>query len=191
LLYLHTDLAPNGENNGVNIVALCEELGLKLGRDLVICDQYANFLGFPESFMQNVYRGIDVLLNAARGEGFGIPALESQACGTPTIVGDWTAMPEICFGGWKIPKDRADRDWTALLTWQYVPRVAGIVDALDQAYKHAGEKLIRGRARAGALAYDADVVTQQYWKPVLERIGGRLHEIEDTENLVKKWREAG
>ena len=28
-------------------------------------------------------------------EGFGLPALEAMACGTPVVVGDTTAMPEV------------------------------------------------------------------------------------------------
>ena len=41
------------------------------------------------------------------GEGFGVPIIEAQACGTPVITGDWTAMSEITRTGLAIPKEDA------------------------------------------------------------------------------------
>jgi glycosyltransferase involved in cell wall biosynthesis len=49
--------------------------------------------------MAKIYSAMDVLLNPAMGEGFGITVLEAQACGTPAIVTDFSAMTEVCGGG--------------------------------------------------------------------------------------------
>ncbi len=164
-LYLHTAKNTAGETGGINLPELVDALGLT---DAVLfCDQYSNLLGFNDDHMVNLYRAMDVHMLVSMGEGFGIPILEAQSCGTPVIVGDWTAMSELCFSGIAIPQSKADPFWTPLAAYQFQPRWGPIWSALEEEYKHpsSGEK-----ARKGALAYDADTVTEKYWRPALEEI---------------------
>jgi glycosyltransferase involved in cell wall biosynthesis len=146
-------------------------MGLKLGEDVLICDQYMNGLGFPDAYMVDVYNGLDVLTNVAMGEGFGIPILEAQACGTPVIVGDWTSMSELCFAGWKVDKAEAMpvyHDFFDAFQWQAT--AGAISDRMEQAYAAKGDYSLRNQARRGALPYDADDVTRQYWKPIIKEM---------------------
>ena len=92
--------------------------------------------------MADVYSSLDVLLNPAMGEGFGLPILEAHACGVPAIVTDFTAMSEVCGAGWKVGYDRVR---TPLRAWQAWPNVEEIVESLEQCYGLAE----RGQARAG------------------------------------------
>lgn len=174
MLYLHTN--PTQGNGGVNIFEMCEQLGLEIGTDILISDPYTATVigGISDNQMAVLYSAFDVHLLASSGEGFGIPIVEAQACGCPVIVGDWTSMPELCFSGWKIPKSEAHPFYTPLGSYQFYPRVGAIVDALEAAYRMKGNEDYRKRARDGALAYDADKVTEKYWKPVLEKIEGRI-----------------
>ena len=170
MLYLHTDDGSRG-GNGVNIIKFINRMGLKLGEDVLICDQYMNGLGFPDAYMVDVYNGLDVLTNVAMGEGFGIPILEAQACGTPVIVGDWTSMSELCFAGWKIDKAEAlpvYHDFFDAFQWQAT--AGAIADRMEQAYAAWNDYDLRNQARRGALPYDADDVTRKYWKPVLKEM---------------------
>ena len=43
-----------------------------------------------ETEMAGLYRGADLLCQPHRGEGFGLPILESMACGTPAVVTAWS-----------------------------------------------------------------------------------------------------
>jgi len=53
--------------------------------------------------MVRMYQAADVLLNATCSEGFGVPILEAQLCGTPVITNKTTAMPEITKYGVSVP----------------------------------------------------------------------------------------
>ena len=180
VLYLHTNKGEHGENQGINIPEYLDFLGLSHG-DLGIDDSAGLDVLFPHQYLMNfgmlddtymiaAYNAMDVHLLVSMGEGFGIPLLEAQSCGTPVIVGDWTAMSELCFSGWKVPRSEAHKWWTPLAAFQFVPHVGAILDALEQAYQVKGNMDYRKRARKGALPYDADKVTEKYWKPVLEKI---------------------
>ena len=170
-LHLHTAKGTGGGAEAVNLPELVDYLGLTECVSFV--DQYAYFLGLPDEMVASVYSAFDVLTSVSMGEGFGIPIAEAQACGTPVIVGDWTAMPELCFAGWTIDKADSDPFWTPLGAFQFKPRVGAIVDAYEEAYKNAGNLKLKKQARQGALAYDAETVTQRYWKPVLEELERR------------------
>jgi D-inositol-3-phosphate glycosyltransferase len=80
--YLYLHVSPTGER-GCDIRSLVHYYGLQ-GKVLV-SNPEAGF-GLDESLMPFVYSAFDVYLSTSQGEGFGLPALESMACGTPVIV---------------------------------------------------------------------------------------------------------
>lgn len=176
VLYIHSQKSEHGENGGVNLPELCAYYGLQIGKNVLFPNEYQTLIGWPDGYMQAAYSAMDVKLMATMGEGFGIPIVEAQACGTPVIVGDWTANSELCFSGWKIPQSKAVPMWTALATNQYHVQPGAVADALQQAYNKRGNKIYRERARAGALQYDADKITAEYWKPYLEKLAQACHE---------------
>jgi glycosyltransferase involved in cell wall biosynthesis len=53
----------------------------------------------PNGDLPAVYSGASVFLYASLRESFGIPILESMACGTPIITSNVSAMPEIAGEG--------------------------------------------------------------------------------------------
>ena len=170
MMYLHTDRGLNG-GDVVNLVKFCKRMGLEIGKDVWFADPYMYGLGFPDEYMRDAYNGMDVFTNVALGEGFGIPILEAQACGTPVIVGDWTSMSELCFAGWKVSKEEANpiyHDYFDAFQWQAT--TSAIYERMEQAYQAKGDQALRNQARRGALPYDADDVTRQYWKPVLKEM---------------------
>jgi len=167
LLYLHTDDGLHG-GEVVNIPQFCQRLGLRIGVDVLFVDQYSYALGLPDAYMVDLYNSLDVLSLVSLGEGFGIPLIEAQACGCPVITGDWTAMGELCFSGWKVSKAEAAPIYHDYFdAFQYVPNVGAIAERMEAAYEVRGNQDYRSRARDGALYYDADKVLERNWKPVL------------------------
>ncbi len=166
MLYLHS-LAQSGD--GENLVELCEQLGLTDG-SVMFSDQYLLTLGFSEEQVRDLYCSFDVMTNVSMGEGFGLTILEAQACGTPVIVGDWTSMSELCFSGWLVGQAEAERWHTPLGSYQWWPRIDAIAERMETAYL-SGDRAERGTlAREQAMAYDADLVTREYWAPVLAEL---------------------
>lgn len=160
LLVLHTDL----ENRaGVNLNRMLEKLpeGSWIGTD-----QYAYRKGIPNTVVADIYRSADVFTNCSWGEGFGVPIVESQACGTPVVVTDATAMSELCGAGWAVgwePLWHESQD-----AWASIPRIAEIAAAYVDAYDKA--EGLRGQAADFAQIYDADFVTDTYWAPALAHL---------------------
>jgi glycosyltransferase involved in cell wall biosynthesis len=157
-----------GINDMINLPEFCRGLGLVEGTDYAFCNQYQNVVGFPPEYFADLYSALDVHLLVSAGEGFGIPTLESQACGTPVIVGDWTACTELCLAGRMIDKKDAHPVYTGLATYQYVPRVGAIEDALEAEYRSptnaaTAVEIVR-------TVYDADVVVKTGWVPALAKI---------------------
>lgn len=170
VLYLHATPGDLGEYAGVNLPEVIQAVGLTVGLDVFFADRYALFMGYPDLFMRDLYNAMDVHMLVSMGEGFGIPLVEAQACGTPVITGEWTASGELCFSGWKLHKSDAERFWNPIGAWMFEPKVAPILDALEQAYRMRGNTDYRNRARDGAVQYDADKVTEKYWLPFLDEL---------------------
>lgn len=161
VLYLHTDYL--GALGGIKLLNLINSVGIPKDK-FVFIDPYVYRSGINQDVLASLYTGMDVLLATSYGEGFGIPTVEAQACGTPVIVSEFAASTELCGDGWLVDGQPL---WDAPQTsWFHMPSVPKIVEALEAAYQ-------RGRGRSDkaiefAKQYDADVVFNKYWKPTLE-----------------------
>ena len=160
-LYLHTE--PTQAMTGLDLRALLAATNVPQDR-VKFVDNYPYRMGIPKEALAGIYTAMDVLLQPSRGEGFGIPAIEAQACGTPVIVSNATAQPELVGDGWLC---EVQPQWDAAQgCWFFTPLVPSIVNNLKAAYD-------RGRGRSAtaiefAAQYDADRVFDEYWRPALE-----------------------
>lgn len=178
-LYLHTE---KSGVQGVNFEALLHMLDIP-AESVSFVPQYAYDMGdIGSPYLNWVYNAADVLLNPSYGEGFGIPIVEAQMAGCPVIVGDNTAMRELCGAGWKV---KGAPLVTPMYAWQFRPIETEIVRALEEALEARGDAGLREQARAFALGYDADRVYAEHWKPTLEAIGAELAEEKAAADAVK------
>ena len=131
-------------------------------------DEYRLLTGESPDFMRGAYSAFDVLCNPSLGEGFGVPIVEAQACGTPVVVGRWTAMAELCFGGVFIEQNEALPWWTAQGSHMWMAGPGVIAQALQGVLDPARSSLsqMRASARAGASDYAVDAVWAERWPAV-------------------------
>ena len=121
--------------------------------------------------MATIYSAADVLLSPSMGEGFGVPILEAQACGTPVITGDWTSMSEITRTGYAIPKERAIRypvpHQDAVYGDMFIVDPTAVAEALADAvtWKHAPADVA-----AAVAEYEIERVFAEHWLPVVEKL---------------------
>jgi glycosyltransferase involved in cell wall biosynthesis len=167
LLMMHSlAMAPGA----LDLQGLASRLGIL--DSVRFADQYAYLTGLltPQA-MAAWMSAADVGSNCSYGEGFGLAPVEFQACETPVVVTDATAMTELAGPGWKV---KGEPFWnSAHAAWWTRPSPAGIVKAYEAAFDRAAHR--RQPSRKFALQYDADTVLTQYWKPALDTIMERAH----------------
>lgn len=76
------------------------------------------FLGrVPSEHLLYLYNAARLLVHPSFYEGFGLPPLEAMTCGTPTIVSNVSALPEVV-GDAAIPIDPNDIDGCTVAMWR-------------------------------------------------------------------------
>ncbi len=163
VLYMHTEASKS--MGGIDLKSLALAVGIPEDK-IKWADPYLYRMGLPHHAMAALYSDADVLLACSMGEGFGIPVIEAQACGTPVIVSNFTAQPELVGDGWVVE----GQPWWDPLQGAFfvIPNVASIVNALEQAYQRG-----RGTSQKAvefAKQYEADTVYESHWKPAMKEI---------------------
>lgn len=184
MMYLHAETS--GFRNGIDLVRLAERFEIP-AEAIRATDQVVMENGIPPGVMAGFYSAFDVLLNPSYGEGFGVPILEAQACGTPVIVTEWTSMPELCGAGWKVGGHLWDHPM--MEAFWLAPDPMQIVEALEQAYEARGDQALRDQAREFALQYDADRVMAEFWVPALEALD-RPREVPALNRAMRRAKKA-
>ena len=170
-LYVHSEI--QGRFAGVNLPGLMRDIGLDHNA-VLFPDQYrVVHYPYPPETMAQVFNCFDVLLSPSAGEGFGIPVLEAQSCGVPVIVSDFSAQPELCGSGWLVTGRKV---YTPMRSWQFLPDVDDIVDALKQAYgmTEAARAHMGSKAREFATPYDVNTVYEKHMLPALAEVERRF-----------------
>ncbi len=165
--------------DGINLPDLFAFKGCDEGR-IRWADQYRlKKQDVPDTEMAAIYSSFDVLLATSRGEGFGLPVIEAQACGTPVIASNWTAQAELVGDVWDQNVNRfasLPNGWLVQVDPDYDPRhgadfgkplIGSILRALNEAYERRGDPTAAEAAIAKAEPYRADVVFETYWRPIL------------------------
>lgn len=171
VLYLHTE--SRGATMGIDLKALVTACGIPLDR-VVWVDQWAYYAGLDAEVLATIMASFDVHLLCSRGEGFGVPVLETAACGVPSIVSDFTAQPELVDGsGWLAT---VQPYWDAGSgAWFCTPFVHSIVDQLEDAYSCSNMVERSINARVHAENYAHNTVFQEHWEPILDLIDERVN----------------
>jgi glycosyltransferase involved in cell wall biosynthesis len=165
MLFVHSE--QYGGAGGIQFDPLIAACGLDASR-VKFVNQYQLRIGIPAEAIACILTASDVLLCPTYGEGFGLTALDAQAVGTPVITSDFTAQQELAGPDALVVSGQPWWEATQHAWWQ-IPSVPQMVDALEESYRRGHH---RSQAAIDWVAehYDADVVFDRHWRPVLERL---------------------
>jgi len=166
VLVVHTNRS-GSDGSGINLEKLATHAAIP-SHALIFTDQYAQHIGLPAYMMAALYSACDVLLAPSKGEGFGVPMIEAQACGTPVVASDFTAQSELVGPGWKVA---GQLEWDASQAASYFCAFTSDVYAkLHEVYDYGDHQKLSDACVAFAAAYDVDVVFEKHWQPLLKSL---------------------
>jgi len=172
LLYLHTDMT-GYFTGGSDLIQMAKAYGL--GNDSVIfVSQYDYNTGqIGMDYLNLVYNASDVHLNCCYGEGFGLPIMEAQACGCPTIVPDFAAATEV---GQCSKVKKGTLYGTVPGAMQFMVDTDSVVRALEEEYGRflMGREDHRQRIHENTEPWQVENVAKNYLAPILKKIEGEL-----------------
>lgn len=157
-------------------------------------DEYRYVKGrYSDTDMAAAYSAFDVLLFPSRGEGFGVPAIEALACGTPVIASNWTAQAEIISHPYDVAQagfERHPHGWLVSVGVDYDPHQAAfrgkpdlgeIQIALREAHAVWMDPELRRNVSTAcverSVMWDADRVYADHWRPIVERLEAALRPV--------------
>lgn len=171
-IYIHSDV--HGSAGGWNLTDIFAKVGLQQD-DVVMPNQVIYRWGHTQDEMAALFATFDVYLGTSYGEGFGIGTIESQMAGTPAIVSNFAASPDLI-----APEHRMSVNdggllvdgqpiWHAGLAAPFaVPSVPQIVKALENAYSF-GRGTNKAARKWAAANFDVDQVFEKQWLPLLQK----------------------
>jgi glycosyltransferase involved in cell wall biosynthesis len=164
VLYLHTDSF--GLSGGWNLLNILSSLGVKKEQVIFPNPQDYRF-GLAQSDLAALYTRMDVLLAPSFGEGFGVPSVEAQACGTRVIGSNWAATPDLVSEDSWLTEGQLTWD-AGQDAWWMTPNVSSLVNALEESYK--AERGTSQIAIDFAGKFDVENVWTDHWLPVLRKL---------------------
>lgn len=168
LLYLHTEVTGRW-GNGEDLAAMMKLYEIENESVLIVNQWHYNTGQIGNDYLNLLYNASDVHVNTCVGEGFGLPIMDAQACGCPTIVPDFAAAGEIGFG-LKV----SEGTYRPLVpgAFQFMINDDALVLELENAYSRRNDQLWRNEVADRAAEYRLPFVMEKYMKPVLEKIEG-------------------
>ncbi len=167
LLALHSGLHTEG---GQDLEVLSENLGIT--DKIIPADQYGYQAGMisPRD-LASWYGMLDVLSCCSFGEGFGLPIIEAQACGTPAITTNASSMPELNPHGISVEGELFYNG--VHKGWWSKPYISEIAEAYEQAYLNRND-VPREKLRDFAGEYAVEKVAEEYMKPAVDTLLERM-----------------
>jgi len=175
LLYIHTNPEFPG---GFPLRAYSQLIGID--SKVIYPDTYRMNYQTGKEQMAAIYNNFDVFMNPSQSEGFGVPIIEAESCGIPTIVNNYVSMPELI-----IPRktgflvDVLHKRFSGMGSYFGIPSPQGIYNALIDVHK--ADRKIMGEAARNYIVenYDTKDVFNRYWKGYLEKLESEIYPVLD------------
>lgn len=182
-LYLHTAAIDTWqESNPIDLIALCRSLELSVGdspnSDVSFPKNFTPAHGYPDGVLNRIYNVADVIVSTSVSEGFGVTPLEALFCGRPVLIPGHTGFSNLC----ETLQIDPVRSYTAMReVVASVPvhpideddLVERLIDVYERKDKPEFRLATEEQSQLARATFDADVVFDKYWKPVVHDIYNR------------------
>jgi glycosyltransferase involved in cell wall biosynthesis len=177
--FIFTQLKQN-QDGYLDLEGVRDTMGL--GNTVGFCrDMGPRYISSDE--MRDMLCGFDVLLQPSMTEGFGLPVIEAQACGTPVVVNRATALTELS-GPLTIGAEPAGSMMGPDGTLISIPDVNGITQALTMIYEDWESGKANHDGRWARDKFSWDILYDKHWRPLLSEKPKSLNLVDDTPRLV-------
>jgi glycosyltransferase involved in cell wall biosynthesis len=158
---------PVGFDNGYNLMNLSQLFDVAENMIFVSPEDY---LTLSEETLADLYRASDVHVLTSHSEGFGIPLIESAACGVPSIATRYTSMTELVEGHGKLVRVAHKELQARQYNYHAMPYLGDIVDAYEKYYSDRDKVKEDGKKAAvwAKEGYDWDTKIIPLWKRFLK-----------------------
>jgi len=183
--YIHTE--PQGISDGMNLGRYLQFIGAPMDR-FGWPEPMAFRNGIPIEHLKHIYSAADVVLGTSMGEGFGVPTIEAQACGTPVIVSQFAGSAELA--GPHSTLIHGQKMWDEFQgSFWIVPNVKEIEAALEKNYQETKAGTVnRAKVREFAQAYDADLIYDKHWRPLIKLLAARTQPVAPANRAERRAR---
>ena len=96
LLYLHCNPI---DPMGINILRLCDRVGLEVGKDVILPKDYSENKGCTPEELNKIYNSFDCFITTTTAEGWGLTITEAMATKTLVVCPKHTSITEITDNG--------------------------------------------------------------------------------------------
>ena len=167
--YIHTNY--HGDGMAINLQDLRFEMELM---DVIYFSKPMGSVTPLPDYLRGAYNAFDVLLHCGNSEGFGLPIVEAQACGTPVVANACSAVTEL-LGPWSVGCEPMGDMLLQPCTRIALPSVQRMLDGLEVAYEHwqAG-KVDKREVRSGVARFEQDALYDREWRAVLASVPAPL-----------------
>jgi glycosyltransferase involved in cell wall biosynthesis len=162
-LYVHADVLP--VVGGFHLGNLMKACGVP-ETAVTFANRDELRVGYSDEELAAIYTASDVVWMATYGEGFGVPGIEAQSCGTRIIGSDWAATADLMSEDSIRVQGTPFWDEPQKAFFQ-IPLLPSLVEALEKAYK--ADRGVSATARSFALQFDVETVWEAYWMPFLKK----------------------
>lgn len=178
MLYLHTMSSEETQGTrGWNMPEMILRMGLQ-GKVMMPTQKgQSKWWGEPEEEMAKFYNAMGCHCLLSSGEGFGLPILESEACGIPQIGSNNTAIPEVMGDGGLLVDQWEDEIWTAE---NLTISTTKIGSTRDQMLRMFEDNKLREELSRKALAHSREFT----WEKAVNSMADAIEETYETESRL-------
>ena len=151
---------------------------LKIGQRCFFLDQLFSSIFATREDIVNQYNAFDAYLMPSQTEGFGLTAVEAQACGVPVVTTNAHSMPELIIPDKTGALVETNSRWfnNALTFWER-PDPRSIYEAMEKVYamtKGNPEQVAKDCRSNVETNFNIDTIFKERWMPLFLNLQDKL-----------------